>query len=359
MRITELLHADGVGLITEVLTREQAIDALIKLQAAQGTVTDADRFRAAVLAREEEFSTAVGGGVAIPHAKTDAASAPGLTAITVPWGVAWGASDGKPCDLIFLIAAPATDADVHLEVLAKLSALLMRPGFPAALRAAKTSEDFISVLAAAEEAYDLGAGGPASPGDADAGAAGADALAGVAPGASRPDGADGSAGLGARLALGAGTVFPLLVALSILVTAMVTLGSEGAAEPFATWLAAAGSAASGLVMPVAAASIALVIAGGPGIAPGLVGGLAACGGYASGDPSAGGALAWASPAAWLSCIVAGVVAGAVARGLEFACRRLPASVRFAMRLAVCPLVSILIVCLVAVALDPLFASLAG
>ncbi len=154
MKITGLLKAEGVRLGVSAMTQAEAIDALVDLQVGVGAVADRARYRDAVLAREAEFSTAVGEGVAIPHAKTDAVKEPGLVAITVPGGVDWKAPDGKPSDLIFLIAAPATEANVHLEVLAKLSALLMHEEFPAALRAAKTVDEFLTAIDAAEEAYD-------------------------------------------------------------------------------------------------------------------------------------------------------------------------------------------------------------
>ena len=154
MKITGLLKAEGVRLGVSAMTQAEAIDALVDLQVGIGAVADRARYRDAVLAREAEFSTAVGEGVAIPHAKTDAVKEPGLVAITVPGGVDWKAPDGKPSDLIFLIAAPATEANVHLEVLAKLSALLMHEEFPAALRAAKTVDEFLAAIDAAEEAYD-------------------------------------------------------------------------------------------------------------------------------------------------------------------------------------------------------------
>ncbi len=165
MKITELLKADGVKLGVTATARDEVIEALVDLQQGVGSLADRDRYRDAVLAREAEFSTAVGGGVAIPHAKSDAVSAPSLAAATVPGGVDWGAPDGEPSDLIFLIAAPDTEANVHLEVLAKLSALLMHEEFPAALRAAATVDEFLAVIDRAEAAYDAeqGAQGSSSP----------------------------------------------------------------------------------------------------------------------------------------------------------------------------------------------------
>ena len=154
MKITELLQAKGVKLGVAASSQAEAIEALVDLQVSCGAVADRDAYREAVLAREAEFSTAVGEGVAIPHAKTAAVAQPGLVAITVPGGVDWKAPDGKPSDLIFLIAAPDTQANVHLEVLAKLSALLMHPEFPAALRAASSVEEFLATIDEAEADYD-------------------------------------------------------------------------------------------------------------------------------------------------------------------------------------------------------------
>ena len=154
MKITELLKKDGVKLGVSAATQAEAIDELVDLQVACGAVNDRAKYRQAVLDREAQFSTAVGEGIAIPHAKTAAVSKAGLVAITVPAGVDWKAPDGKPSDLIFLIAAPDTQANVHLEVLAKLSALLMHADFAAALRAAKTPEEFLAAIDKAEAEHD-------------------------------------------------------------------------------------------------------------------------------------------------------------------------------------------------------------
>ena len=154
MKITELFSKNGVKLGVEAATQADAIDVLVDLHDASGTISDREKYRAAVLERESQFSTAVGEGVAIPHAKTDAVVRPGLAAITVPAGVDWNAPDGKPSDLIFMIAAPEGQANVHLEVLAKLSMLLMHEDFADALRAAKTVDEFLSVIDTAEAAHD-------------------------------------------------------------------------------------------------------------------------------------------------------------------------------------------------------------
>ena len=150
MKITDLLSAQSVKVGATAASQADAIDQLVALQVAAGNVSDADGYKAGVLAREAEFSTAVGDGIAIPHAKVAAVAKAGLAAMTIPSGVDWNAPDDAPCDLVFAIAAPEGENDVHLEMLAKLSALLMHEDFAAKLRAAKTPEEFLAAIDAAE-----------------------------------------------------------------------------------------------------------------------------------------------------------------------------------------------------------------
>ena len=152
MRITSLLKPEAVKIGGVASDKDDAIAKLVKLMETQGNVVDVDAYTAAVHARESFGSTALGEGIAIPHAKTAAVSAPGLAAMTLPEGVDYDAPDGLPTTLMFLIAAPDTKADVHLEVLSRLSMLLMDPEFCNKLRAAKTSEEFLAVIDAAEDA---------------------------------------------------------------------------------------------------------------------------------------------------------------------------------------------------------------
>ena len=118
---------------------------MIDLHASVGNVRDKEVFRAEILKREELGSTAVGDGIAIPHAKSETVAAPGLAAMTVPSGVDYGAPDGKPSDILFMIAAPL-DGDLHLEVLSRLMTLLMDEGLRAKLKAAKTPEEFLAAI---------------------------------------------------------------------------------------------------------------------------------------------------------------------------------------------------------------------
>ena len=152
MRISSLLKPESIKIGGAARDKDDAIAKLVDLMAAGGNVTDKDGYNEAVHAREAQGTTALGEGIAIPHAKTASVSAPGLAAMTLPDGVDYDAPDGKPTDLMFLIAAPETGANTHLEVLSRLSMLLMDPAFCADLRAAKTAADFVAVIDAAEDA---------------------------------------------------------------------------------------------------------------------------------------------------------------------------------------------------------------
>lgn len=154
MRIIDLLSPKGIDLNVKVSTKEQAIDKLVSLMDATGKISDIAAYKAAVKNREEEGTTAMGEGVAIPHAKTDAVKAPGLAAMLVPDGCDYDTPDGEPAKLFFLIAAPNTEDNVHLDVLAQLSILLMDDDFRKNLMAAKTVDEFLKVIDDAETAKD-------------------------------------------------------------------------------------------------------------------------------------------------------------------------------------------------------------
>lgn len=145
MRIVDLLDKKSILLGAAPASKAEAIDTLIDLQLKGGRIADADGYRKGILAREALSSTAVGEGIAIPHAKSDAVKAPSLAAMTVPGGVDYEAMDGEPSNLIFMIAAP-NDGDVHLEVLSRLMTVLMDEDFRARLIAAKSVEEFLSVI---------------------------------------------------------------------------------------------------------------------------------------------------------------------------------------------------------------------
>nr|WP_283102082.1 PTS fructose transporter subunit IIABC [Olsenella intestinalis] len=156
-----MLKPEGIKIGASAADQSDAIDQLVALQATVGNISDKDAYKEAILKREAEFSTAVGDGIAIPHAKTNAVKKAGLAAMTVKGGVDWNAADGKKSDLVFMIAAPEGEANTHLEILAKLAQMLMHKDFADALRAAKTPEDFLAVIDGAEAEKDAEAAAPA------------------------------------------------------------------------------------------------------------------------------------------------------------------------------------------------------
>lgn len=146
-----MIKRDAVELNVSVDSKEGAVDKLVELHEHAGNLYDAEAFKHAIMAREEHSSTAVGDGIAVPHAKSDSVKCPGLALITVPSGVNYGAPDGKSSDILFMISAPP-DGDLHLEILSKLMAMLMDSGFCNALRGAKTVDEVLRIIDRAETA---------------------------------------------------------------------------------------------------------------------------------------------------------------------------------------------------------------
>ena len=152
MKITELLKPESIALGVKASSKDEIIDCLTGLMEQGGRLNDRAGYKEGILAREALGSTAIGEGIAIPHAKVAAVKEPGLAAVTVPEGVDYEAFDGSLANLIFMIAAPDGEADTHLEALSKLSTLLMNPGFKDALIAAKTKEEFLQIIDDTENA---------------------------------------------------------------------------------------------------------------------------------------------------------------------------------------------------------------
>ena len=145
MRIIDLLKADAIELNTSVSSKADAIDKMISLHEKAGNLTDVNEYKKAILERENQGSTAIGEGIAVPHAKSNSVKTAGLSAITVSAGVDYNAPDGKPSDILFMIAAPL-DGDLHLEILSRLMVMLMEPEFCADLRNAKNADEFLSII---------------------------------------------------------------------------------------------------------------------------------------------------------------------------------------------------------------------
>lgn len=154
MKIRDLLAVESIDLNGKVTGKNETLDAMVALMAKSEKINDVEKYRKGVYAREEEGTTGIGEGIAIPHCKSDAVSRPGLAAMVIKDGVDFDALDGEKVSLIFLIAAPNTEDNVHLDVLSKLSVLLMDENFTSGLRNAKTVEEFLSVIDRAEAEKD-------------------------------------------------------------------------------------------------------------------------------------------------------------------------------------------------------------
>ena len=151
MRITDLLNEKAINLQGKATSKEEAINQLVELMAQNGNIKDKEEYKKVVFKREEEGTTGIGEGIAIPHGKTEAVSKPGIAAMIIPDGVDFKSLDGSPAKLLFLIAAPNTKDNVHLDVLSRLSTLLMDTDFRQALYNAKSPKEFLECIDKAEK----------------------------------------------------------------------------------------------------------------------------------------------------------------------------------------------------------------
>ena len=154
MKITDLLAAESVCLNGAAKDKADVLNQMVDLMAASGKVCDREVYLKAVFAREEEGTTGVGDGIAIPHGRCSGVSRPGLAAMVLPAGVEYEALDDEPVNLIFLIAAPEGAGSVHIDILSKLSTMLMDDDFTASLRGAKSVEEFLKIIDDAESEKD-------------------------------------------------------------------------------------------------------------------------------------------------------------------------------------------------------------
>ena len=154
MKISEFIDPRGIKLQEAIASQDEAIDKLIALHNEVGNLSDVAGFKEAILAREAKGTTAIGNGIAVPHGKSAAVKKAGLVAITCPAGVDYKALDGKPSNLLFMIAAPEGGADTHLEVLSKLMQMLMDPAFCKTLVESKSVDEFLAHIDAKEAEKD-------------------------------------------------------------------------------------------------------------------------------------------------------------------------------------------------------------
>ncbi len=151
MKITDMLSRESISLGESLPDKAAVIHRLVELQQAGGALRDGVRYERDILAREDQGSTAVEGGVAVPHAKSQGVARPGLAALTLTRGVDCGQPGGGESDVFFMIAAPEDGGDIHLEILSRLMTWLMQPDFTAALRQAGSPREFLAVIDRFEE----------------------------------------------------------------------------------------------------------------------------------------------------------------------------------------------------------------
>lgn len=151
MRITDLLDKRSISLDAAPKTKSEALDMAVDLMVKSEKISDREAYRKQVYLREEESTTGIGEGIAIPHGKCDAVKKPGLAAMVVKNGVEFEALDDEPVTLLFLIAAPNTEDNIHLDVLSKLSVMLMDDNFTESLRNAKSVDEFMEIIDKADD----------------------------------------------------------------------------------------------------------------------------------------------------------------------------------------------------------------
>ena len=154
MKITDLLSVGAVDLNVTASSKEELLKKAVELMVRQGNITDKEQYLNAVFAREEEGTTGVGDGIAIPHGRCEGVSQPGLVAMVIPKGVDYDALDDEPVNLLFLIAANPKSGSAHIDILSKLSGMLMNDEFTAALKSAKSPQEFLKMIDDAENEKD-------------------------------------------------------------------------------------------------------------------------------------------------------------------------------------------------------------
>ena len=151
MRITDLLDKRSIAFDKNPANKQETLDMAVDLMCASGKINDTEAYRKQVYLREEESTTGIGEGIAIPHGKGDCVSKPGLAAMVIKNGVDFDSLDGDPVTLLFLIAAPNTEDNIHLDVLSKLSVMLIDDNFTESLRNAGSVDEFMEIIDKADD----------------------------------------------------------------------------------------------------------------------------------------------------------------------------------------------------------------
>ena len=151
MKITDLIDEKSIRLNAAASSKKEALNQIINLINETGNITNKEEYKKIVFKREEEGTTGIGEGIAIPHGKSDKVRKASLAAMVIPNGVEFESLDNKKVNLMFLIAAPETQDNIHLEVLSRLSALLMDENFRENLKRAKSAKEFLNIIDKAEK----------------------------------------------------------------------------------------------------------------------------------------------------------------------------------------------------------------
>ena len=333
MKITDLLKRESVELSGTPESKGQAIDQMVELMAKGGNINDLQRYKEGVLKREEEGTTGIGEGIAIPHAKTDAVSAPGLAAMLVPQGVDYDALDGQPVHMIFLIAAPNTEENVHLEVLSRLSMLLMDDEFRTNLLDAADVTEFLAHIDEAERKKfpeEYGEEKQEQDQDQDQPEEGYRVLAvtacptGIAYTYMAAESLENKAkemGISIKVETnGSGGAKNVLTPEEIAQCECIIIAADkfGMGNPFSRFLKQVGDISFGMMFPILAGYIAMAIADRPALMPGIVGGLLAKSGMTMAAEEAG----WVS-SGFFGALIAGFAAGLIMLGLKKILEKLP------------------------------------
>lgn len=325
MRITDLLDRRSVSLTAAPGSKSEALDMAVDLMVRSEKISDRDAYRAQVYLREEESTTGIGEGIAIPHGKCDAVKKPGLAAMVIKDGVEFESLDDEPVTLLFLIAAPNTEDNVHLDVLSKLSVMLMDEDFTAALRNAQSVDEFMDIIDKADQEKK----------DIDERLAGSQNTSSGAK-------AGGSAGhkIYTQLMNGVSHMLPLVVGGGILIAIAFLIdglfvdlnalpadqrSNFGTITPVAAVLKNIGGTAFGFMLPVLSGFIAMAIGDRPALAVGLVGGMIAANGKSG----------------FLGALLAGFLAGYLILGLRKICDKLPEALEKIAPVLIYPVVGIL------------------
>ena len=151
MKITDVLTKDTILLNLQSQSKEDVIDELIEKLYSAGKLNDKKAYKEAILARENQSTTGIGEGIAIPHAKTNAVSEPAIAFGRSTDGIDYESLDGQNAHLFFMIAAYEGANNDHLATLSRLSSFLMDPNFRKSLESAATEKEILDAIDAKEK----------------------------------------------------------------------------------------------------------------------------------------------------------------------------------------------------------------